>query len=83
VPRSTFYYRPPVFAAPRVPVVDEVLATQIRTILDAEPVAGLTDDHGPDTPKVRGAREPQQNPSDSEAERLASPPTATEAKDDA
>lgn len=41
VPRSTFYYRPPVPAAPRVPVIDEALATQIRAIIDAEPVVGL------------------------------------------
>jgi putative transposase len=41
VARSTFYYRPPVPAAPRVPVVDVALAAQIRTIIDAEPVAGV------------------------------------------
>ena len=41
VPRSTFYYRPPVSAVPRVPVIDEGLAAEIRTIIDAEPVAGL------------------------------------------
>lgn len=41
VPRSTFYYRPPAAAAPRVPAIDTALATQIRTIIDAEPAAGL------------------------------------------
>ncbi len=41
VPRSTFYYRPPPAAAPRVPAVDTALATQIRTIIEAEPAAGL------------------------------------------
>ena len=41
VARSTFYYRPPPAGASRAPVVDAVLATQIRTIIEAEPVAGL------------------------------------------
>jgi putative transposase len=41
VARSTFYYRPPVAAPPRAPVIDSTLATQIRAIIDAEPAAGL------------------------------------------
>ena len=41
VARSTFYYRPPPAGASRTPVVDTVLATQIRTIIEAEPTAGL------------------------------------------
>ncbi len=41
VPRSTFYYRPPVAGAPRVPIIDAAPAAQIRTIIDAEPVVGL------------------------------------------
>src|SRR5689334_22397860 len=41
VARSTFYYRPPVRTVPRVPVVDEALVGTIRTIIDAEPAAGL------------------------------------------
>ena len=41
VARSTFYYRPPRAAAPRVPVVDTALETTIRGIIDADPAAGL------------------------------------------
>ena len=41
VPRSTFYYRPPVDTAPRTPVVDKALETQIRAIIDTEPAVGL------------------------------------------
>jgi hypothetical protein len=41
VTRSTFYYRPPVRSAPRPPVVDTTVEAQIRTIIEAEPVAGL------------------------------------------
>jgi len=40
VPRSTFYYRPQT-STPRVPMMDEVVAAQIRSIIDAEPVVGL------------------------------------------
>jgi len=40
VARSTFYYRPTV-TTPRPPKIDRALATQIRTIIDAEPAAGL------------------------------------------
>ena len=41
VARSTFYYRPPPAAAPRVPVVDTALERTIRGIIDADPAAGL------------------------------------------
>ena len=41
VPRSTVYYRPPVRAAPRPPVVDTTVEAQIRTIIEAEPAAGV------------------------------------------
>ena len=40
VARSTFYYRPPP-TAPRVPVLDAALVATIRTIIEAEPAAGL------------------------------------------
>jgi putative transposase len=39
VPRSTFYYRPTL--GPRAPVVDGALVGAIRTIIEAEPAAGL------------------------------------------
>jgi putative transposase len=41
VPRSTFYYRPPVAMAPRPPGVDATLEARIRAIVETEPVAGL------------------------------------------
>lgn len=41
VPRSTVYYRPPVRPAPRPPVVDTTVEAQIRTIIEAEPAAGV------------------------------------------
>ena len=63
VPRSTFYYRPPVSAAPRVPVIDAALATQIRTIIDAEPVVGL---------RMITARVRRQSPSGKSASRRSS-----------
>jgi putative transposase len=37
------------------------------------------DDHGSGAPEILGAREPQEDPSDSEAQRLASPATAARA----
>jgi putative transposase len=40
VPRSTFYYRPTTGAG-RVPVLDTALVATIRTIIEAEPAAGL------------------------------------------
>ena len=40
VPRSTFYYRPPT-TAPRVLALDPALVATIRTIIEAEPAAGL------------------------------------------
>jgi len=40
VPRSTFYYRPATGAV-RVPVLDTALVATIRTIIEAEPAAGL------------------------------------------
>ena len=40
VPRSTFYYRPTTGVA-RVPVLDAALVATIRTIIEAEPAAGL------------------------------------------
>ena len=40
VPRSTFYYRPTV-AGPRTPVLDAALVASIRTMIEAEPAAGL------------------------------------------
>jgi putative transposase len=40
VSRSTFYYRPPT-TAPRVPALDPALVATIRTIIEAEPAAGL------------------------------------------
>jgi len=40
VPRSTFYYRP-TMAGPRTPVLDPALVATIRTIIEAEPAAGL------------------------------------------
>ena len=40
VPRSTFYYRPTTGAV-RVPVLDAALVATIRTIIEAEPAAGL------------------------------------------
>ena len=41
VPRSTFYYRPPVRAVPKPPVVDKGLETKIRAIIDKDPAVGL------------------------------------------
>jgi putative transposase len=41
VARSTFYYRPPVPPAPRIPVVDAALVGTIRNIIAREPAAGL------------------------------------------
>jgi len=40
VPRSTFYYRPTTGVV-RVPVLDAALVATIRTIIEAEPAAGL------------------------------------------
>jgi putative transposase len=40
VPRSTFYYRPAA-GSPRPPVLDRALVATIRTIIEAEPTAGL------------------------------------------
>ena len=77
VPRSTFYYRPPVPAAPRVPVIDEALAS-------ADPghhrrraaSSGLR----MITARVRRTAaapvNPQEDPSDPEAQRLAGPAAA-------
>jgi hypothetical protein len=47
-----------VAAVPRVPVIAEALAAQIRAIIDAEPVVGLRMITAPHAPEVRGAREP-------------------------
>jgi len=41
VARSTFYYRPPVSAVPRPPIVDAALVVTIRNIIEQEPTAGL------------------------------------------
>ena len=78
VPRSTFYYRP-MTTGPRPAVLDSALVATIRTIIEAEPAAGLRMITARVRRELAGAGQPQEGASDSEGERLAGAATAAAA----